>query len=55
MIDTSKQKKLSASLCGPDPLYQRIKAQIITKIRSDEWPPGHRIPSENKLVGELSV
>lgn len=45
----------SELLPGRNPLYRRIKAHIIGKIRSNEWPPGHRIPSENKLVRDLHV
>ncbi len=65
MINHAKEKKgrtsinpktsISEILRGPDPLYRRIKEQIITRVRSGEWPVGHRIPSENKLVEELGV
>ncbi len=55
LIDIKQQINIPASLRGPDPLYRRIKEQIIAKIRSGEWSPGHRIASENKLVGELGV
>lgn len=37
------------------PLYQQIKDRILAKIRSAEWLPGQRVPSENTLVAELGV
>ena len=37
------------------PLYQQIKDQILSRIRSDEWQSGTRIPSENELVDQLGV
>ena len=37
------------------PLYQQIKDRIVDSIRTGEWPPGKKIPSENELVRELSV
>jgi GntR family histidine utilization transcriptional repressor len=40
---------------APQPLYRRIKAQILRNIRSGDWPAGHRIPSENAFVDELGI
>jgi GntR family histidine utilization transcriptional repressor len=37
------------------PLYQQIKDGIVAKIRSAEWLPSQRLPSENMLVAELGV
>jgi len=37
------------------PLYQQIKDGILAKIRTREWRPGVRVPSENRLVRELGV
>jgi len=37
------------------PLYQQIKDQILEKVRSAEWLPGQRVPSENTLVAALGV
>jgi GntR family histidine utilization transcriptional repressor len=37
------------------PLYQRIKSAIEARVRSGDWPAGHRLPSENQLVGEYRV
>jgi GntR family transcriptional regulator, histidine utilization repressor len=34
------------------PLNQRIRAEIERRIRSGEWPPGHRIPPEHALMAE---
>ncbi|MEQ8968708.1 MAG: histidine utilization repressor, partial [Azospirillaceae bacterium] len=35
------------------PLYGRIKDRIAARIRAGDWPPGMRLPSENRLVAEL--
>lgn len=37
------------------PLYVGVKQIILDRIRSGEWPPKHRVPSENELVAELGV
>lgn len=37
------------------PLYQRIKDSIREKIRSDSWPPGAMVPSENQLSSALDA
>ncbi|MCD9028257.1 histidine utilization repressor [Luteimonas sp. BDR2-5] len=34
----------------PTPLNQRIRADIEHRIRSGEWPPGHRVPPERELM-----
>lgn len=34
------------------PLHQRIRADIETRIRSGEWPPGHRVPFESELTAQ---
>lgn len=34
----------------PPSLHQRIRGDIEGRIRSGEWPPGHRIPSEHALM-----
>lgn len=39
---------------GSGTLDQRIRAEIESKIRSGEWPPGHRIPFEHELVGRYA-
>ncbi len=50
---TSKVPELSTE--GAAPLYAGVKQMILGKIRSGEWPPRHRIPSESALVEELGV
>jgi GntR family histidine utilization transcriptional repressor len=40
---------------GAVPLYEGVKSLILSRIRSGEWPPKHRIPSEHELVAELGV
>ena len=37
------------------PLYAGVKRWIAARIRSGEWPPRHRIPSESELVDALGV
>lgn len=37
------------------PLYVGVKQMILDRIQSGEWPPKHRVPSENELVVELGV
>ncbi|EPE94893.1 histidine utilization repressor [Rhizobium grahamii] len=37
------------------PLYAGVKQMILDRIHSGEWPPKHRVPSENELVTELGV
>lgn len=32
------------------PLHQRIRGDIEARIRSGEWPPGHRVPFETELM-----
>ncbi len=37
------------------PLYAGVKQVILDRIHSGEWPPKHRVPSENELVVDLGV
>lgn len=37
------------------PLYRQVKEHILARIRSGEWTPGGRIPSENRLTRDLGV
>ena len=37
------------------PRYQKVKDHILSHIGSGAWPSGHRVPSENELVKQLSV
>ncbi|NEI72683.1 histidine utilization repressor [Rhizobium lusitanum] len=37
------------------PLYAGVKQMILDRIHSGEWPPKHRVPSENELIVELGV
>lgn len=39
----------------PQGLRERVAAYVIDKITTGEWPPGHRIPSENELVAAFGV
>jgi len=37
------------------PLYARIKDHILDRIRSGDWSPGTRVPSENELVETFKI
>ena len=37
------------------PKYQRLKSQIIARIKQGDWPPAHQLPSEHELVSSLRV
>ena len=37
------------------PFYQQIKDSILQKIKSGDWAPGEKVPSEHTLVQELGV
>lgn len=37
------------------PLYARLKRHVRSRVESGEWPPDHRVPSENELVKSLGV
>ena len=43
------------SKAAPEPIYQQIKAIIRHRISDGDWPEGHKLPSENNLVGALGV
>jgi GntR family transcriptional regulator, histidine utilization repressor len=37
------------------PLYAKVKEHILGHIRSGDWTPGMRVPSENELVESFSI
>lgn len=37
------------------PLYAQVKDHILGKIRSGDWEPGCRVPSENELVESFQI
>jgi GntR family histidine utilization transcriptional repressor len=37
------------------PLYAKVKDHILDHIRSGEWEPGARVPSENELVEAFGI
>lgn len=39
----------------PTALYQQVKNYIIEKIRTGQWPPETRVPSENTLIQQLGA
>lgn len=36
-------------------LYEQVKEHIAQRIRSGEWPAGHRLPSEHELVAQFGI
>lgn len=42
-------------MSGYQPDYIRVMTDISRKIASGEWPPGHRLPSINKLAEHYGV
>ncbi|HEY0121629.1 MAG TPA: histidine utilization repressor [Rhizobium sp.] len=50
---TDRKRELTENDNGP--LYAGVKQMILERIHSGEWPPNHRVPSENELVVELGV
>ncbi len=40
---------------GPQPLYQQFKDYVLARIRSGEWRPGTKMPSESMLVRDLGI
>lgn len=40
---------------NPLPLYLQVKGVLEKKIRSDEWKPGEKIPTEKELAEQLDV
>ena len=49
---------LAGSIAVPadfTPLYRRVMAEIREKIRTGEWPPGHRLPSTRDLATQYNV
>lgn len=49
---------LAGSIAVPaefTPLYRRVMAEIRDKIRTGEWPPGHRLPSTRDLAVQYDV
>lgn len=50
---TPMDQKLAAERSGPLPFYARVKEMVADKIRSGEWQPNDRVPSEAELVQML--
>ena len=40
---------------APHPLYRQVKSYILERLRSGQWRPEARIPSENELVEQWGV
>ncbi len=43
------------SAIGFHPLYRQVKHRLVERMVSRAWPPGHLLPSEVELAGELGV
>jgi GntR family transcriptional regulator, histidine utilization repressor len=46
---------MSGSNTPPQALYQQAKSYVQSKLLSGEWKSGDMIPSENRLVSDLSM
>jgi GntR family transcriptional regulator len=44
-----------ADAIGFLPLYRQVKGRLVQRLLSRAWPPGHLLPSETELAGELGV
>lgn len=47
-------KAISAQY-GSQPRYRQVKDHILANIRSGDWPPGSRVPSENDLAAQFGI
>ena len=54
-INNTVKKASGVSSALPNPLYRQVKAYIMERIESGEWPPETRVPSENELVETMGV
>ncbi|MBA8900989.1 histidine utilization repressor [Phyllobacterium sp. P30BS-XVII] len=52
---TNSMLKIQPDTRVRSPLYANVKRMILGRIHSGEWPPEHRVPSENELVAGLGV
>ncbi|MCX5493284.1 histidine utilization repressor [Kaistia dalseonensis] len=55
MSRTDQGDSAAPERAGTAPLYAGVKQMILGRIQNGDWPPRHRIPSENELVSELGV
>ncbi len=46
----TKSKPASKKAAAPPLLYRRIRDELESRIRSGDWPPGHRLPYEYELM-----
>jgi GntR family transcriptional regulator len=40
---------------SPKPLYRQLADVLLSRVRSGEYPPGKRIPSENRLAADYGI
>ena len=53
LLDDGASSELSRR--RPTALYQQVKDYIFDKIRTGQWPPETRMPSENTLIKQLGA
>ncbi len=53
MIGQPRQNNIKTD--QPQPLYQQVKAYILEKINTGEWPPDTRVYSEKELVEIMGI
>ena len=54
-VPTSRKEKPSPETKPAAPLYAQVKQRIRERIETGEWPPRHRVPSENEIVTEFGI
>ncbi|WP_342358496.1 GntR family transcriptional regulator [Terrarubrum flagellatum] len=48
-------QRAAADAIGFLPLYRQVKNRLVQRLLNRAWPPGHLLPSEIELAGELGV
>ena len=51
LAETLPHRKFTLS--GSHPLYMQVKTAVLDRIRSGDWPPGGRLPSETQLAQDF--
>lgn len=47
--------KTNSAENGSQPRYRQVKNHVLANIRSGDWPPGTRVPSENDLAAQFGI
>lgn len=53
MVEQDKTQRLNSD--SPLPLYHQLAEVILARIRSGEYSPGFRIPSEHRLAADFAI